>query len=74
MVRQHQGTQLEDWITTVVTGPIAELRGFANGLRKDFDAVKAGLTLAWSSGAVEGTVNRIKMSTIRHVPPYLRGR
>lgn len=61
LVRQRHGTQLEDWITKVATGPIAELRGFANGLRKDFDAVKAGLTLAWSSGAVEGTVNRVKM-------------
>ena len=34
---------------------------FANGLRKDWDAVIAGLTMPWSSGAVEGNVNRIKM-------------
>jgi transposase len=31
------------------------------GLRRDQDAVTAGLTLPWSSGAVEGHVNRIKM-------------
>lgn len=37
------------------------LRRFANGLRKDFDAVTAGLTLHHSSGAVEGNVNRLKM-------------
>jgi transposase len=37
------------------------VRGFAIGLRSDFDAVKAGLTQHWSSGPVEGTVNRIKM-------------
>jgi transposase len=61
LVRQRQGTQLEDWITKACAGPIAEIRGFANGLRKDFDAVKAGLTLARSSGAVEGAVNRVKM-------------
>jgi transposase len=30
-------------------------------LRRDQDAVTAGLTLHWSSGAVEGHVNRIKM-------------
>jgi transposase len=36
------------------------LRGFADGLIKDYDAVRAGLTLAWSSGAVEGNVTRIK--------------
>jgi hypothetical protein len=28
------------------------------GLRGDQDAVTAGLTLSWSSGAVEGHVNR----------------
>lgn len=61
LVRQRHGGQLEEWITKVAAGPVTELRGFANGLRKDFDAVKAGLTLAWSSGAVEGAANRVKM-------------
>jgi transposase len=36
------------------------VRGFATGLRSGFDAVRAGLIEHWSSGAVEGTVNRIK--------------
>ncbi len=31
------------------------------GIGRDLDAVTAGLTLSWSSGAVEGHVNRIKM-------------
>ena len=35
------------------------LRSFT-GLRRDLDAVVAGLTLEYNSGAVEGTVNRIK--------------
>ena len=61
LVRQRGGTQLDDWIAKASAGPVKEIRGFAGGLRKDYDAVKAGLTLAWSSGAVEGTVNRIKM-------------
>jgi transposase len=39
----------------------ALLRGFAKGLRKDWAAVTAGLTLPYSSGTVEGHVNRIKM-------------
>jgi len=30
------------------------------GLRRDLDAVVAGLTMGYDSGAVEGTVNRIK--------------
>uniref|UniRef100_UPI0035946B39 hypothetical protein n=1 Tax=Streptomyces umbrinus TaxID=67370 RepID=UPI0035946B39 len=34
---------------------------FANGLERDLDAVVAGLSTSWSSGVVEGHVNRIKM-------------
>jgi transposase len=37
------------------------LRSFVIGLRRDQDAVTAGLTLPWNSGPVEGHVNRIKM-------------
>jgi transposase len=38
----------------------AFIRGFAGYLRRDLDAVTAGLTLPYSSGVVEGHVNRIK--------------
>ena len=31
------------------------------GIRKDHAAVTNGLTLPWSSGKVEGNVNKIKM-------------
>jgi transposase len=37
------------------------LRSFVAGLRADLEAVTAGLTLPYSSGPVEGNVNRIKM-------------
>jgi len=36
------------------------LRSFTTGLRRDLDAVVAGLTMGYNSGAVEGTVNRVK--------------
>jgi transposase len=61
LVRERGGTKLQAWVEKTQHGPIAELRSFASGLRKDWDAVLAGLTHAWSSGAVEGNVNRIKM-------------
>jgi transposase len=61
LVRQRGGNRLETWIDLASDSAFPELRGFANGLRSDFDAVRAGLTEQWSSGAVEGTVNRIKM-------------
>lgn len=53
--------RLEDWVRDAEASDLPELRGFATGLRKDWDAVMAGLSLHWSSGAVEGHVNRIKM-------------
>ncbi|WP_331773677.1 hypothetical protein OG948_58315 (plasmid) [Embleya sp. NBC_00888] len=37
------------------------LVSFVNGIVSDLRAVEAGLSLPFSSGAVEGQVNRIKM-------------
>ncbi|MCX4748011.1 hypothetical protein OG455_34625 [Kitasatospora sp. NBC_01287] len=37
------------------------LVSFVNGIGSDLGAVVAGLSLPFSSGAVEGQVNRIKM-------------
>jgi transposase len=34
---------------------------FVRGVRRDLDAVTAGPTLPWSSGTVEGHVNRLKV-------------
>lgn len=61
LVRTRGGTRLPSWVEQAEQSTIAEIRSFATGLRKDWDAVTAGLTLPWSSGAVEGAVNRIKM-------------
>lgn len=61
LVRTRGGARLEEWIKQAGDGPFPELRGFAKGLYGDFDAVKAGLTLHWSSGRVEGSVTRVKM-------------
>ena len=53
--------QLVAWVEAVESTDIPELHTFASGLRKDWAAVTAGLTLPWSSDGVEGHVNRIKM-------------
>jgi hypothetical protein len=37
------------------------LQRFAKGLSDDYDAVKAGLTLPWSNGPVEGQITRLKL-------------
>ncbi|WP_317797393.1 ISL3 family transposase [Actinoplanes sichuanensis] len=60
MLRQRQGQHLDSWITQARSSGVAQLAGFADGLIKDYDAVRNGLTLHWSSGAVEGNVCRLK--------------
>ena len=39
---------------------VAELEGFAQGLSKDYEAVKAALTHEWSNAQVEGQISRPK--------------
>lgn len=53
---------LEAWLATVdADDDQPALRSFVAGVRRDQDAVTAGLTLPWNSGVVEGHVNRLKM-------------
>jgi hypothetical protein len=40
---------------------LPELESFAKGIQQDKAAVLAGLTLPWSTGPVEGHVNRLKL-------------
>ncbi len=54
------GEQLPEWLAAAEAAPLPELHSFAAGLRRDFAAVTNGLTLPWNSGAVEGTVCKIK--------------
>ncbi|MFF2964552.1 transposase [Streptomyces sp. NPDC057963] len=54
------GSTLPTWIDAVEASQLPGLSGFAHHLLRDFDAVTAGLTLNWSSGSIEGAVNRIK--------------
>ncbi|RJO77686.1 transposase [Nocardia panacis] len=59
MAREREGRHLDTWISNAKASGIAQLASFADGLLKDYDAVRNGLTMEWSSGAVEGNVNRI---------------
>jgi transposase len=62
LVRERHGHELDAWVADVhATGP-PELRGFSRNLRNDWDAVYAGLTERWSSGSVEGNVNKLKVA------------
>jgi transposase len=59
MLTYREGERLDEWIRTVETDSLAPLASFARNLRRDLDAVRNGLTLPYSSGAVEGRVNLI---------------
>jgi transposase len=61
MLTERQGERLPDWLAAVRQDDLPSLHTLAAGIDRDRDAVIAGLTLPWSSGAVEGHVNRIKM-------------
>ncbi|WP_455569141.1 ISL3 family transposase [Streptomyces hydrogenans] len=61
MLTDRQGERLPDWLAAVRQDDLPSLHTLAAGIDRDLDAVTAGLTLPWSSGAVEGHVNRIKM-------------
>jgi Transposase len=60
LVRQRQPTPLDPWLKRATTSMSRALRRFAKGLYEDDDAVKAGVTLPWSTGPVEGHSNRLK--------------
>nr|WP_244283264.1 transposase [Streptomyces flavidovirens] len=60
MARHQRGYLLLEWIRQAEQDAPKPIRGFAGFLRQDLDAVTAGLTLPWSSGVVEGHVNRVK--------------
>ncbi|WP_433709690.1 ISL3 family transposase [Nocardia sp. CA-084685] len=60
MMRDLRGNRLPEWMAQVRADNLPALHSFVTGLEHDFAAVTAGLTLPWSNGPVEGTVNKLK--------------
>jgi transposase len=61
MMTHRHGERLAAWIAAVEQAALPGISRFATGLTADIAAVTAGLSLPFSSGSVEGNVNRIKM-------------
>lgn len=61
MVRELTGEQLDKWLGKMEASHLQAFQPFVTGVQQDKDAVLAGLTLHWSSGPVEGQVNRLKL-------------
>lgn len=61
MVRELEGQKLDEWLQRAESSEAAVMRRYAAGLKKDIDAVRAGLTQRWSNGPVEGFVHKLKL-------------
>ncbi|WP_406840461.1 transposase [Streptomyces sp. AHU1] len=59
-VRHRRGHLLPEWIRQAEQDAPKPMKGFTGSLRQDLDAVTVDLAPPWSSGIVEGHVNRVK--------------
>ncbi|MFG2732911.1 ISL3 family transposase [Streptomyces canus] len=60
MMRDLTGSELPAWMERVEHDDLPALHSLVNGLRRDQEAVIAGLSSSWSSGQVEGQNTRVK--------------
>ncbi len=61
LIRAGQPDRLGPWLARAQDGALPAFRGFAKRLRVEEEAVRAAVTLPWSTGQVEGQINRLKM-------------
>jgi transposase len=62
LIRARQPERLGPWLTRARDGKLPAFRGFAKRLGADEAAVRTAATLPWSTGQVEGQINRLKTS------------
>jgi transposase len=60
LLRAREPERLDPWLARARDGPLPAFRGFAASLATDEAAVRAAATLPWSTGPVEGQINRLK--------------
>jgi transposase len=59
-VRNRDLDGFDRWLPQARTCPLPDLQRFAAGLESDLSAVRAAFISPWSSGQVEGQINRLK--------------
>ena len=57
----QEGEKMQQWIDRTKRCEFGSLVRFAYGLQKDISAVTAAVETVWSTGQVEGQINRLKM-------------
>jgi transposase len=61
MLLEHQVAQLTPWLEGAARGSLPEFQALAASLARDRAAVELAISSKWSSGQVEGQVNRLKL-------------
>jgi transposase len=61
MLAERRGTDLDAWLVQATHSGVAELKSFAQGIRRDSAAVRAAFSSPWSNGQVEAQVNCLKL-------------
>ena len=61
MLRKQQVEQLQPWLSAAKASDVKELKSLAEGMERDYTAVEAALRLPYSTGPVEGNINRLKL-------------
>jgi transposase len=61
LIRARDPEPLDRWLEQAAASTLKSFQSFAASLRRDYDAVRAGVELPWSTGPVEGEINRLKM-------------
>jgi hypothetical protein len=57
IVNKRRGDRIHSWLQAVTQDNLPALHSLATGLRRDLDAIIAGLSTHWNSGPAEGNVN-----------------
>jgi transposase len=61
LMRHPSGEGLDTWLKDVHACTVREFLTFARSVERDKPAILAGLTLPYSTGPVEGYINRLKL-------------
>ena len=61
MLRKRKPELLQPWLQAAQASEFGELRSLAVGMGRDYVAVEAGILLPYSTGPVEGNINRLKL-------------
>jgi len=61
LIRHHSGEGLDTWLKDVRASTVREFLPFARSVERDKPAILAGLALPYSTGPVEGHINRLKL-------------